>query len=103
MRIATVTRTGVGASAWLPLDHYTSGVEDGIFVFPNGGTVTIQVTPDDVFDPTVTPTAFDLPAPFAGATTNVAAALPYAAKAIRINQTVGAGTSTLKVAVRGVL
>ena len=103
MRIASVSVTGVGVSAPLVLDHYTQGFGDGLFFKPGAGaTVALEVTPDDVFNPAVVPVWFPLAAPFAAMTTNVSGQLPYAAKAVRMNQSVGATTSQLQVAVRGV-
>jgi hypothetical protein len=104
MRIAQTQVTGVGTSPWLPLDHYTEGYGDGVFVNPGAGaTVSVEVTPDDVFNPAVVPVAYPCGvASLTGATTKQAAALLYAAKAVRLNQTVGGSLSTLQVAVRGV-
>lgn len=105
MRVASVsTPGGAGVSPWLPLDQYTdSGAADGLFCKVNGTVVFgLEVTPDDVFNPAVTPTAYPLSAPFApGGAANVSGVLPYAAKAVRVNQASGAGTVTLSVAVRG--
>lgn len=103
MRPAAVTVTGVSASAWLPADHLTAGFGDGVYVKPGAGaTVTVECTPDDVFNPAVTPVAFATGvSALTGATTNVAAQLPFAVKAIRLNQTVGSSTSELKIVVRG--
>lgn len=104
MRVSQVTVTGVAASAWLPVDQYSSGTNDGIFFKVGAGaTVTLQVTADDVFDPAVTPIAFDLAAPFAAMVANVAGALPFIVKAIRMNQTAGATTSTLQFVDRGII
>ena len=104
MRTTSVSVTGVAASAWLPLDAGTVGTNHGLYFTPgSGATVTVQVTPDDVFDPTVTPTAYAIPvAALVAATTAQAAALPLGAKAIRMNQTVGVSTSTLKVVTQGI-
>ena len=104
MRVSTVSVTGVAASAWLPLDSGTVGSEDGIFVQPGAGaTVTVQVTADDVFDSAVTPIAFAIPvATLVGLTGNICAGLPFAVKAIRMNQTVGATTSKLQVVTQGI-
>lgn len=103
MRIASVSVTGVATSAWLPLDPYTSaGSADGLFFKVGAGaTAALEVTADDVFNPFVVPVAFPLAAPFAAMTTNVAGLLPFSAKAIRINQSVGASASSLQVVVRG--
>lgn len=104
MRVSTVSVTGVAASAWLPIDHYTSGYGDGIYLdLGAGATASVEVTPDNVFDPAVTPKAYACGvATLTGATTDVCAMLPLAAVAVRLNQTAGATTSILKVVVRGV-
>jgi len=102
VRVASVSVTGIAVSAWLPLDQYTDAFGDGLYVKPGAGaTVAVEVTPDDVFNPAVTPTAYALGAPFTGVTANIAGQLPFAVKAVRLNQTVGATTSTLQAAVRG--
>lgn len=103
MRVTSKTVTGVAASGWLPLDAYLPGSFDGIYIEPGAGaTVSVEVTPDDVFDPNVTPTAFPCGvAALTGATTNVASALQFAARAVRLNQTVGVTTSTITVVSRG--
>lgn len=105
MRVAQASVTGVGVSPWLPIDHYTEGYGDGIFIKPGAGaTVSVEVTADDVFNPAVVPVAFPCGvAALTGATTNQAAALPFAVKAVRLNQTVGASQSTLQAVVRGLL
>lgn len=105
MRVATVSRTGVGVSPWLPLDNYTDGFGDGLYLKTGAGaTVSVELTADDVFDPTVTPIAFPCNVvALTGATTNVSGGLTQAARAVRINQTVGATTSTLQAVVRGLI
>lgn len=105
MRVATVSTTGVGQSNWLPLDAPTSGFGDGIFLDVGAGaTVSVEVTPDNVFDPNVVPVAYPVGvAALTGATADVAAQLPYAVRAIRLNQTVGAAPSTMKVVTKGLI
>lgn len=103
MRTTQVSVTGVAASVALPLDPYTVGAPEGLFLDVGAGcTVSVEATPDNVFDPTVTPGWFALPAPLAGATADQAVALGFAVKALRLNQTVGANTTTLKVVSRGI-
>lgn len=105
MRVITGSVTGVAASAWLPLDQYTSGFGDGVYLDLGAGcTASVEVTPDDVFDPDVTPKAYPCGVTaLTGATTDVAAQLPFAARAVRLNQTVGAAQSFIKVAVKGLI
>lgn len=97
MRVSQTQVTGVAASPWLPLDFLTSGDSYGcgMFVKPGAGaTVQVQATADDIFDPAVTPVAFNVGSAL---TANTASALGFAARAVRLNQTVGASTSTLQV------
>lgn len=103
MRVSLVTRTGVGTSAWLPLDALTCGYGDGLYLIPGAGaTVSVEVTPDNIFDPNATIVAFPCNvAALTGAVANASGALLQAARAVRINQTVGASLSTLEVVVRG--
>jgi len=104
MRSSSVSVTGVAASAWLPLDAGTVGTNFGLYLTPGAGaTVTVQVTPDNVLDASVTPVAFAIPvATLVGATVNIAAALPLGALAVRMNQTAGATTSRLQVVTQGI-
>jgi len=105
MRVASTSVTGVAASPWLPLDHLSDGYGDGLYLNVGVGcTATVQVTPDDVFDPTVTPTAYGCNiAALTGAVAGVfSGGLTQAVKAVRINQTAGANTTTLKAVVRGI-
>ncbi len=103
MRPSTVSVTGVAASPWLPVDYHTDASQDGIFVKVGaGGTYTVEVTPDDIFDPTVTPVAFPTGiAALTAATTNQAAVMPFACRAVRVNQSAGANTTSLTFVPRG--
>jgi hypothetical protein len=103
MRTATVSVTGVAASSWLPLDSLSDGYGDGLYLKCGAGaTVSVEVTPDNIFDPTVTPIAFACNiAALTGAVANASGPLTQAVRAVRLNQTVGASTSTLVVVVRG--
>ena len=104
MRVAAVSVTGVAASAWLPLDSYTDGYGEGLYLTVGAGcTVSVQVTADNVFDPAVTPVAFACNiAALIGAVANASGGLLQAARAVRLNQTVGASTSTLQAVTRGI-
>lgn len=105
MRTASVARTGVGASAWLPLDPYSTGYAEGLYAkLTSAATYSIEVTPDNIFDPTVTPTAYPCDvAVLTAATTTQSGALLKPARAARINITSGGGTVTLSVVERGVI
>ena len=100
MRPVRVTQTGVGVSVPIPIDQYQGPTNIGLGVVINGAaTVTIEHTFDDVFDPAFNPaTATWFPHP---TLVNIVANTDsnYAAPpvACRINQTVGAGSSTLNL------
>lgn len=104
MRPASVTQVGNGASTWLPLDHLSDGYGDGLYaqVVAGGPTYSVEVTPDDVFNPAVTPVAYpcDIVA-LTAATTTQSGALLKAAKAVRVNIASGGGTVKLTAVVRG--
>lgn len=103
MRPATVTSSGAGATVWLPLDPYSQDTNVGLYARLVSGTptYTIEVTPDDVFDATVTPTAYPTDvAALTAATATASGALLKPARAVRINQT-GAGVIALTAVVPG--
>jgi hypothetical protein len=104
MRTTQVSVTGVTTSAWLPLDPYGSVAIEGIFLKTGAGaTVSVEVTGDNVLDSSVTPVAFACGvAALTAAVANAAAGLLFPARAIRLNQTVGATTSTVQVVARGI-
>jgi len=104
MRVASVSVTGTADSAALPLDSLTDGYGDGLYLSVGSGcTASVQVTPDNIFDPTVTPNwyACNVAALTAATAGLSSGALLQAARAVRIHQTAGAAASTLKVVVRG--
>lgn len=103
MRPEVGTTSGVSTSAWLPLDMYSSGYGDGMFVKVTGSvTYSVEITPDDVFNPTVTPNAYPCGvAALTAASTTQQGALLIAAKAVRVNQTAGAGSTVFTVVVKG--
>lgn len=104
MRASSVSQTGVGASAWMPLDSYTTGYGDGLYAQLTGtATYSVEVTPDNAFDTTVTPQAYpcDIVA-LTAATTTSSGALLKAARFVRVNIASGTGTVKLTAIVRGV-
>lgn len=95
MRPQIFSITGTGTSAWIPLDYKQSPFNVGFGVVVNGAvTYDIEHTFDDVFDSTVTPTAFKhstLTVQSANANSNYA----FPIRAVRINNTAGTGTTTV--------
>lgn len=61
MRPITMNVAGAGTSAWIPLDQYQTPFNVSLFLEVVSGAIlaTVQYTGDNVFDPLVTPVAFD--------------------------------------------
>lgn len=102
----TITPLGGGAvvSPWLPLDPYTASSGLGIFCHLVGGTAaySVEMTPDDVFNPAVTPVAY--PCGVASLTTQSADAsgqIIIQPRAVRVNQASGTGQVQLTAVVSG--
>ncbi len=93
MRPVTVSQTGTGATAAVPLDHYLNPFSVGVGVVVGGNTVTVQGTYDNPFASTPA-TWIDLVG-FVGLTSNTAAVLSVPVTAVRVNVTVGSGTTTV--------
>lgn len=104
MPVQSGSTSGVSTSAWIPLNPTAEASNsDGIFVKVTGSvTYSVEVTGDNIWDPNVTPTAFPTGvAALTAATTSQAGALPFAARAVRVNQTGGAGSTSFQVVSRG--
>ena len=104
MHGAQTTRvTGVAASAPLLLDQLAAVFAVGVYLDLGAGcTASVEATPDDVMNPAVTPVWYPCGvAALTGATADVAAGLGFPARAIRLNQTVGAGSSVMTVLQQG--
>lgn len=99
MRPSTTTQTGVGASAAILVDMYCPNNNKGVVVDVTGAsTYTVQITLDDIFDPAVTPLWLSVDnANLVGATTDQQGTVITPCRAIRVNQTVGVGSSRLTV------
>ena len=95
MRPQIFSITGVGTSAWIPLDYRQNPFNVGFGVVVNGTiTYDIEHTFDDVLQPDTTPTAFKH-ASLVAQTANKDGNYAFPIKAIRINNTAGTGTTTV--------
>ena len=95
MRPQIFSLTGTGTSAWIPLDYKQSPFNVGFGIVVDGTiTYDIEHTFDDVFDTTVTPTAFKH-ATLTAQTTNKDGSYIVPIRAIRINNTAGTGSTTV--------
>lgn len=102
MRPIVLTTTGVTTSNVAVMDHYISPFNVGLGVVVSApATYTIQHTFDDVLDPAVTPTWFSHPT-LNGLSANADGNYAFPIRGIRINQTAGAGTTTLTVIQAGI-
>lgn len=103
MTTQSVSVSGVAASAALPLDPNSVGASIGVFLDVGAGsTVTVQVTPDDPAGASPVWYATGVAA-LTGATADAVAALPFPARAIRLNQTVAGAASVMRVVTAGII
>lgn len=103
-RVQSTSATGVVASAPLLLDMASVGPLPGVFLTVGAGcTVSVEVTADDVENSAVTPVWVACGvAALTGAVASAAAGLTFPARAVRLNQTAGANTSTMKLVEKGI-
>lgn len=95
MRPQIFSKTSTGTTAWIPVDYKQSPFNVGFGVVVNGTiTYDIEHTFDDVFDPSVTPVAFKHSS-LVAQTTNKDGNYIVPIRAVRINNTVGTGTTTV--------
>lgn len=97
MRPQVISITGTGTTAWIPLDYKQSPFNVSVAAVVNG-TVTydIEHTFDEIFNTTVTPTAFKH-ASITAQTANKDGNYAFPVRAIRVNNTAGTGTTTLTI------
>lgn len=97
MRRNIVSQTGAGSTAWVPVDYAQNQFKIGFGVVASGTVdYTVEHTFDDVFDSSVTPTAFshaDVAAQTASADGNYA--FPIAAIRVTVNSGTGSATLTI--------
>lgn len=98
MRLQTVTVSSATTSAAIPLDREANPFSVGLVIEVTGtNTSKVQLTIDDVFDPTVTPVWFDH-ATLTGVTATTSGNVAFNCTAIRLNVTAFTnGTAVLKV------
>lgn len=95
MRPKTISQTGAGSTAWMPVDWRQSPFNASVSVVVTG-TVSYDVehTFDDVFDAAVTPTAWDH-ATLAAQTANGNSNYAFPIRAVRVTVNSGTGTAAL--------
>ena len=100
MRPTSVTVSATGNSAWIPVDYRQAPFNLGLQTVISGGaslTWVVQMTSDDIFDASVTPTAITAPSPMDTGTGNEVGNITIPCRAVRLNATVVSGTATLTV------
>jgi hypothetical protein len=99
MRLQSVTLNSVTTSAPIPLDRSANPFSVGLAIVVNSGTNTskVQMTLDDIFDPTVTPVWFDH-ATLTGIVATTSGNIAFNCTAVRLNMTAfTSGSASLRV------
>lgn len=98
MRLQTVTNTAIVISAPVPLDREANPFSVGLVIEVTGtNTSTVELTLDDVFNPSVTPVWF-AHATLTGITSTTSGNLAFNCTALRLNTTAfSSGSAVLKV------
>jgi hypothetical protein len=98
MRPTTVTRSAAGTSAWIPLDYKQNPFNVGLGLVISGtNTTDVEHTFDDIFDSSVTPTAFKH-STLVGKTANADGNYAFPIRAVRLNVTAyTSGSATLTI------
>ncbi len=95
MRPQVITQTGIGSTAWIPLDYKQSPFNVGFGVTVTGTVnYTIEHTFDDVYDLTITPIAFSH-STVTAQSTNQDGNYAFPIRAVRV--TVNSGTGSAKL------
>jgi len=100
MRPTSVTLSSTGQSAWIPVDYKNSSFNLGLQAVISGGASlvwSVQMTSDDIYDPTVTPTAITAPSPMDTGTGNEVGVLTIPCRAVRLSATITTGSVTLTI------
>lgn len=101
MRPVTVSVTGPGVTPPVPLDQYLTPFEVSLAAInPSGATYTVEWTQDNIWDPNFNPATANWtngPANMVGAVDTEYGTLISPVAAVRLRQTVGAGTTQLIV------
>lgn len=98
MRPQVITKSSAGTTAWIPVDYKQNPFNVGFGVVVSGtNTYDVEHTFDDIFDSTVTPTAFKHSSVTAQ-TANKDGSYTAPVRAIRLNVTAyTSGSATLTI------
>lgn len=104
MRPIVLQTTGVQISPAAPMDIYARPQISLQLDVTGAATCTVEQTLDDVFDPKITPTWFPHPdTNLVGATADKQGNYGYVPRAVRLNQTAGAGSAKLTIIQPGII
>lgn len=97
--VTVVTSGSAGNSDWIPVDYTQANFNLGIMVDAIAGTPSwvVQMTMDDPFDTTITPTAVAAPAPLEAGTTDEVGNITIPCRAVRLYHAASSGTSVMTV------
>lgn len=97
--ITVTTSAATGQSAWIPVDYTQTPFNLGIMVDVTAGTPSwvVQMTMDDPFDSTITPTAVAAPSPLEAGTTDEVGNITIPCRAVRLYHASSTGTSVMTV------
>ena len=95
MRPQVINKSGTGTTNWIPLDYKQNPFNVGFgCVISDTATYSVEHTFDDIFDSTVTPTAFQH-GTVVGQSANANSNYAFPVRAVRLNVTASTGNVTL--------
>lgn len=99
--VTVTTSADTGDSAWIPVDYTQANFNLGIMVDITAGTPTwnVQMTMDDPFDTSITPTAVAAPSTTGldAGTTDEVGNITIPCRAVRLHHATSTGTSVMTV------
>lgn len=102
MRPQVIKQTDVGETAWIPVDYKQSPFSIGFGIVITGSpTFTVEHTFDDVFDSSITPTAFPHSV-VVTKTANIDGNYAFPIRAVRLSITAGSGVTATMTILQGV-
>ena len=98
-KVTVTTAAETGQSAWIPVNYRQEDFNVGIMCDVTAGTPTwnVQVTMDDVFDPSVTPVAIAALAPLETGTADEIGSITTPCRAVRLYHASSTGTTTMTI------
>lgn len=98
-KVTVTTAADVGQSAWIPVNYRQADFNLGIKCDVTAGTPSwvVQVTMDDIFDPSVTPVAVAAPSPLEAGTTDEVGNITIPCRAVRLYHASSTGTTVMTI------